>query len=84
MLERAREILRNLESMEVDEGGHAAIARGRRRRTAAASQLGLFGGGPADPAAEELAKALRALDLDALRPLDALNLLADLKKRLGE
>ncbi|HTN52632.1 MAG TPA: DNA mismatch repair protein MutS, partial [Anaeromyxobacter sp.] len=83
VLARAREILRNLESMEVDEGGHAALARGSRaRRAPPASQLGLFGG-PADPGAAEVAKALRALDLDALRPLDALNLLAGWKKDLG-
>jgi DNA mismatch repair protein MutS len=82
VLARAREILRNLEAMEVDEGGHAALARGRRRK-AGASQLGLFGGAPGDPAAEEVAKALRALDVDALRPLDALNLLAGWKKKLG-
>ncbi len=81
VLARAREILRNLEAMEVDEGGHAALARGRRRRADAASQLGLFAA-PADPAAAAVAKALRALDLDALRPLDALNLLAGWKKEL--
>jgi DNA mismatch repair protein MutS len=84
---RAREILRNLESLEVDEGGHAALARGRRKKGGGggASQLGLFGGGaPADPAAAELAAALRGLDVDALRPLDALNLVAGWKKRLGE
>jgi DNA mismatch repair protein MutS len=85
VLARAREILRNLEAMEVDEGGHAALARGRRRKGPGTSQLGLFAGGaPADPAAEEVAKALRALDVDALRPLDALNLLAGFKKKLGE
>jgi DNA mismatch repair protein MutS len=82
VLARAREILKNLEAMEVDEGGHAALARGRRRKPDPASQLGLFGGTPADPAAAELAKAVRALDLDALRPLDALNLLAGWKKKL--
>jgi DNA mismatch repair protein MutS len=83
VIARAREILRNLEAMEVDEGGHAAIARGRRRKPDPTSQLGLFAGPPADPAAEEVAKALRSLDLDALRPLDALNLLAGWKKKLG-
>ena len=85
VLARAREILRNLESLEVDEGGHAALARGGRRAPAAGptSQLGLFGA-PPDPAAEEVAKELRALELDTLRPLDALNLLAGWKKRLGE
>jgi DNA mismatch repair protein MutS len=84
VLARAREILKNLEAMEVDEGGHASLARGRRRKAAGGSQLGLFGPAPGDPAAEELAKALRTLDLDALRPLDALNLLASWKRKLGE
>ncbi|WP_242395613.1 DNA mismatch repair protein MutS [Anaeromyxobacter oryzisoli] len=82
VLARAREILKNLESMEVDEGGHAALARGRRGKGEVASQLGLFGV-PADPAAEAIARELRGLDLDTLRPLDALNLLAGWRKRLG-
>jgi DNA mismatch repair protein MutS len=82
VLARAREILKNLEALEVDEGGHAALARGRRRR-AEAAQLGLFGAPPSDPAAEEIAKAIRALDPDVLRPLDALNLVAGWKARLG-
>ena len=84
VLARAREILSNLEALEVDEGGHAALARGRRRRGAPQSQLGLFGAAPVDPAVEEVAKALRALDVDALRPLDALNLLAGWKAKLGK
>jgi DNA mismatch repair protein MutS len=83
VLARAREILRNLESLEVDEGGHAALARGGRRPAASASQLGLFQGQPPDPAAAEVAKELRSIDLDTLRPLDALNLVAGWKKRLG-
>ena len=32
VLVRAREILRNLESLEVDDAGHATLARGTRRR----------------------------------------------------
>jgi DNA mismatch repair protein MutS len=80
---RAREILRNLESMEVDEGGHTALARGKRKR-APESQLGLFAPAPeADPAVEAVLKELRALDPDALTPLDALRLLAAWKGRLG-
>ncbi len=66
----------------MDEGGHAALARGRRRRPDPASQLGLFGA-PADPALAALRKELEALEPDALRPLDALNLLSGWKKRLG-
>jgi DNA mismatch repair protein MutS len=86
VLARAREILKNLESMEVDEGGHAALARGGRRRKDGAprAQLGLFGpAGAPDPAAEKLRAALEEVDLDSLRPLDALNLLAEWKRLLG-
>jgi DNA mismatch repair protein MutS len=83
VIARAREILKNLEAMEVDEGGHAALARGERRRKAEpVPQLGLFAV-PGDPAAEALARELRGLDLDALRPLDALNLLAGWQASLG-
>jgi DNA mismatch repair protein MutS len=85
VLGRAREILKNLEAMELDEAGHAQLARGRRERTRRAAdpaaQLGLFAPAP-DPAAAALRTELEGLDVDALRPLDALNLLAGLKKRL--
>jgi DNA mismatch repair protein MutS len=83
VLARAREILKNLESLEVDEGGHAALARGGRKRAAqGGAQLGLFGA-PPDPRVEAVRRELAGLDVDALRPLDALNLLASWKKRLG-
>jgi DNA mismatch repair protein MutS len=82
VLARAREILRNLEAMEVDERGHAALAHGRRRRAEQASQLGLFAA--PDPGTAELQRALSELDLDALRPLDALNLLAGWKQKYGQ
>jgi DNA mismatch repair protein MutS len=81
VLVRAREILKNLEALEVDEGGHAALARGSRRPDPV-TQLALFGGAAADPVLEEIAKALRALDVDALRPLDALNLVAAWRAKL--
>ena len=81
VLVRAREILRNLESLEVDEAGHAALARGsRRRERPAADQLGLFA--PQDPRLERIRADLRELTLDRLTPLEALNLLAELKSRL--
>jgi DNA mismatch repair protein MutS len=87
ILARAREILRNLEALEVDDGGHAAIARGARKGKKGASpaeaQMGLFQPA-ADPETEQLRRELGALDVDALRPIDALNLLADWKKRLGD
>jgi DNA mismatch repair protein MutS len=81
VLVRAREILRNLESLEVDEAGHATLARGTRRRDVARSdQLGLFAA--PDPRLERLRAELRELALDSLTPLDALNLLAGMKRRL--
>jgi len=84
VLTRAREILKNLETLEVDEGGHAALARraGRRQHGTPVAQLGLFAA-PADPKLEALRRELEALDVDGLRPLDALNLLAEWKKRIG-
>jgi DNA mismatch repair protein MutS len=81
VLARAREILRNLEAMEVDERGHAALAHARRRRSEPSPQLGLFAS--QDPAAAEILRALEALDVDALRPIDALNLLAGWKRKHG-
>jgi DNA mismatch repair protein MutS len=84
VLSRAREILKNLESLEVDEGGHAALARraGRRQHAAPAAQLGLFAA-PADPRLDGIRRELEALDVDGTRPLDALNLLSEWKKRIG-
>ena len=81
VLARAREILKNLEAMEVDEKGHATLAHGRRRHAEPISQLGLFAA--PDPFAAELRQALCELDPDALRPLDALNLLASWKQKYG-
>jgi DNA mismatch repair protein MutS len=88
VLARAREVLKNLEAMELDEAGRPQLARGRKEKgrgsgPEAASQLGLFGAAP-DPALLALREELRALDMDALRPLDALNLLAGWRKRLGD
>ncbi|GEJ57456.1 DNA mismatch repair protein MutS [Anaeromyxobacter diazotrophicus] len=81
VLARAREILKNLESMEVDERGRAALARGRRPAPSPPGQLALFAG--SDPALAALKDELLALDLDGLRPLEALNLLAGWKQRLA-
>jgi len=81
VLSRAREILRNLESLEVDETGHATLARGaRRREPARTEQLGLFAA--PDPRLERLRAELRALVPDQLTPLEALQLLAEMKRRL--
>ncbi|HVP69315.1 MAG TPA: DNA mismatch repair protein MutS [Anaeromyxobacteraceae bacterium] len=81
VLARAREILRNLETLEVDEGGHAALARGSRRDAGSPSQLGLFAA--PDPALVALREEIRALEPDGMTPLAALQLLAEWKRRLG-
>jgi DNA mismatch repair protein MutS len=87
VLARAREVLKNLEAMELDEAGHPQLAHGRTSKgrvlgKGPESQLGLFSSAP-DPALLALREELLALDMDALRPLDALNLLAGWKKKLG-
>jgi DNA mismatch repair protein MutS len=82
VLARAREILANLEALEVDDAGHASLSRGdARRRAPASAQLGLFAT-PPDPRLEELRHDLEAMDLDQLRPIDALQLLANWQQRL--
>jgi DNA mismatch repair protein MutS len=75
---RAREILNGLERDELSRGGRPSL-------NAAASdgslQLGLF---QAAPAAEDpLRERVRAIDVDNLTPLQALSLLAELKREAG-
>jgi DNA mismatch repair protein MutS len=83
VLARAREILGNLEALEVDEAGHASLSRpgARKRETPATTQLGLFGSAP-DPRLEALRRELEATDVDRLRPIEALQLVAEWQKRL--
>ena len=88
---RARDILQNLESGELDEAGRPRVAV-RRGSRVAAGQLGLFGGGEAgggaqaapavSPAQQKVLEALRNTSLDTTTPLEALNLLARLQKEL--
>src|SRR5204863_1635348 len=73
VIERAREILATLERHERD-----LVEETRRRGPSApAAQLGLF-----SPREQEVIDALRALDCDALTPIQALNELARLKEKL--
>ena len=81
VIERAREVLRELESERTVE--HLEARRGRASggaaREAAASQQTFFAE-PTHPLLDEL----RALDPEALTPLEALNRLAEWKKTLGD
>jgi DNA mismatch repair protein MutS len=75
VVERAREILSGLEQDELARGGRPTVTGSAR---APVEQLPLF----AAPAGieERLAARLRAVDVDRCTPLEALTLLADLKK----
>jgi len=75
---RAQEILRNLERTEFDHEGRPRLAHGDGEAPAAGRQLSLFAGQD-----EAVLDDLRRVDVDTLTPLDALALLAEVKKRLG-
>jgi DNA mismatch repair protein MutS len=76
---RAREILANLEKEELDMGGSPRLSR-RSKGTKSVKQqpvqAELFGY-PGD----ELIKELEQVDMNALTPIAALNLLDELKKK---
>ncbi len=74
IIERAREILVTLERKERD-----VVAETQRRTGTPVRQLGLFGG---DPREQDAVAALRAIDVESLTPIQALNELAKLKEKL--
>ena len=72
---RARQILDGLEQDELARGGRPAVAG-----AAKGEQLALFAA--PSPAEERLATRLRGVDVDRMTPLEALALLAELKREL--
>ncbi len=78
VVDRAAEVLHNLESQEYDLSGRPRLARGSTPEGAAPAQLTLF-----TPPAQVVAGVLKEVDLARLSPLAALNLLHSLKTRLG-
>ncbi|MBP1717928.1 MAG: mismatch repair protein MutS [Deltaproteobacteria bacterium] len=79
VIDRAKEVLNNLEQGEFTEGGIPKLALSRKRKISWDSrQMNLFQT-PPDP----LREALRKVDPERLTPLDALNLLNELKSRFG-
>jgi DNA mismatch repair protein MutS len=79
VIERAGEILSNLESQEYDMTGKPRLARGSRApETEQPAQLTLFA-----PPEQVVASLLRDVDIERMTPLGALNLLHSLKSRLG-
>jgi len=79
VIARAKEILHNLETVELSGAGRPRLAEGDARPPAKAAepQLPLF-----TPVDDELRRRLHELELDELTPLAALNLLAEWKKSL--
>jgi DNA mismatch repair protein MutS len=76
VIERAREILGALERDELTRGGRPSVSG---TQSDPQRQLGLF----QSPAADDgLRKKLAALDVDHMTPMEALALLAELKKEL--
>jgi DNA mismatch repair protein MutS len=77
LLDRAREILKNLESSELDEIGMPKIARGKGRISPRrATQLNLF------QAQEDLLrKELLTIDIENMTPIEALMKLQELKSK---
>ncbi|HET7293724.1 MAG TPA: DNA mismatch repair protein MutS, partial [Vicinamibacteria bacterium] len=80
VLSRAREILRNLEQTEFDREGRPRPAHGGDSPPEPGRQLALFGA----RRDEALLDELRRVDLDAMTPLEALQLLSDVRRRLRE
>lgn len=80
VIERAKEILANLEAIEHDPAGEPALSRSPRRpRSAGPVQLS-FLHPPPDPASDEILARLRAVNPESLTPLEALTILDELKR----
>jgi DNA mismatch repair protein MutS len=73
---RAREILTNLEKGEFDYTGKPRIAKRNKDEGVAPSQLTFF-----TDINAEIIEELKKIDIDSLTPIDALNILNDLKKK---
>ncbi len=88
VVERAREILANLERDEY--GGDGLPRRARRRDGGPAAQraqgslFSLIEEPLVDRATAEVMEELKGRDLDALSPLEALNLLSELQRKLRD
>jgi len=76
VIARAREVLRRHEQSERQLS--EKLTPGLPPSNGVGEQQALF-----TPIAREVLEALRAADLDHLRPIDALNLLAQLKKQIS-
>ena len=79
VIDRAKEVLHNLEQGEFTEGGIPKLAISRKKKpTWESHQRTLF-----QPPPDPLREALKKIDPNQLTPLDALNILSELKARLS-
>jgi DNA mismatch repair protein MutS len=79
VIDRAKEVLNNLEQGEFTEGGVPKLAISRKKRPAWDSHQRTLFQTPPDP----LREALRKVDPNRLTPLEALTLLTEMKNRLS-
>ena len=78
VIDRAKQVLANLEKAEFDEVGHVRYAEGEEKQgQTKPGQLSLFAAGPS-PIEEEI----KAMDVSSLTPLEALNALSRLQEKL--
>ena len=76
VIDRAKEILANLESGEFEEGAPRLAKSSRKPAKApASSQFSLF-----ETSEDQLRQRLKKINIASLTPLEALNLLDDLKR----
>jgi DNA mismatch repair protein MutS len=79
VIQRAGEILWNLEKNELDREGVPRLAGEQARRLSEPAQIQLFAEGP-----DSIREALRAIRTEEVTPLQALNLLSELKEMLDK
>ena len=83
VVDRAREVLNNLQGQELDELGQPRIAKGRKvSMPVHGLQLSLFTPAPVPQAPSEVERHLRTAVLDEMTPLQALTFLHALRARL--
>ena len=82
VIERAKEILFNLEKQELDDAGLPRIAYGSSQERDKSQYL-LFQEDRERQFLDEVIEEIESWDLDALPPLEALNLLSDLKEKIS-
>jgi DNA mismatch repair protein MutS len=80
VISRARAILEALEQDELTRGGRPSISGTPAEPQ---RQLGLFQMTTADSAVGKIAQRLREIEPDAMTPLQALTMLAEMKKEIG-